>query len=260
MEPGRQQLELQHIFRAIFIALIVFTAPLLDGLLAAGFIAALVIGLVFNYPRPLWFALTLIPLGWVLSQSYLRGDTPNQAGVRGVITQGASWLGYGYVVSILIGKPLYGEIIRHFTEAVDGVILQYRSLESIPAEELILAEQALSQMKMVVPLVLPSLFACGILFLVCLNMVCGNLILARLAKKTKPWPWFRMWQLPDKMVWMLIAAGLPALTASGTYRVIGINLLIFFALSKYIPALQLESKNVENKTETTNLVNETNNE
>ncbi len=257
MDTGKRQLELGEIFRSIFLVSFAFVLPCLDiplyglislfvpllpfiylyrfgwnvgnKLLITGFILALLFSFAIDSLQSILFTLTLIPLGYVIAHSSRRNETPVLAGTKGIIVQSIVWLIYGYAIFVISGKSIYTEILQSSLAAFDHVILSYRTNEAIAPETLIRIEQVFSMFKTVFPTILPSFFASSLLMVVFFTMVGGNFVLSRM-QIPAPWSPFKTWQLPDKTIWIAIAAGLLTLTDVSPYRTIGINFLIVFAV------------------------------
>ena len=213
----------------VFIYIIRFGQNVGNKFILTGLIAATVISLVLGAISSILFTLTLLPLGYVVAQSSSREQTPVLTGLKGVLTQAISWLIYGFTVSSIRGKSIYQDIVESFTIGINSAIDHYRLNENLPADTQVAIEQTFYQLKIAFPIVLPSLLAVSIFLIVCTTMIAGNSLLLKLDGK-QPWEPFRMWQLPDKLIWIVIGSGLFTLIEAGNSRIIGINLLIFFAV------------------------------
>lgn len=257
MNPDSDRLKIGQIFKYIFTIFLLFSLPGLEWtifgwihfltplvifvylhkfgwnvgnkLILFGFLSAFVFSLALQFSHSIFFSLTLIPLGYVINYTAKRNDPPVLAGFKGVIVQCSSWLIYGLTLSSIRGKSLYHDIIQSILDGINAAVSQYRVSEELPAETLITIEQTFYHLKTVLPIVLPSFFMSCVVIIVSITMAAGNNILLR-QNHTSPWEPFRNWQLPDKLIWLVIGSGLFTLLNIEPSRTVGINLLIVFSV------------------------------
>jgi uncharacterized protein YybS (DUF2232 family) len=91
-------------------------------------------------------------------------------------------------------------------------------------------------MKMVLPLIMPSILTGVALLTIWIAMTAGNRIAFVLTGRS-PWPQYRFWRLPDRLVWLMIAAALIALIPAGILKAGGINALIVGGLVYWFQGL-----------------------
>ena len=84
-------------------------------------------------------------------------------------------------------------------------------------------------MKVIVPLIMPSILGSFILVITWFTMVLGNMLLLKTSGNA-PWVKYRYWQLPEKIIWIVIATGLLALMPIQPFRTIGINCLVLLSI------------------------------
>ncbi|MCI5146614.1 MAG: DUF2232 domain-containing protein [Candidatus Electrothrix sp. AR3] len=103
-----------------------------------------------------------------------------------------------------------------------------------------IAVQAISGMRTVLlPKILPGLLAGTTVVTVWLNMVTANYLLHKIQPKKAAWPAFRYWQLPDKLIWLLIAALALSLTAIGNLQTTGYCLTIVSVLLYFLQGVAI---------------------
>lgn len=214
---------------AVFVYLVKFGWNVGNKLIVVSFLFALIADTILGTLYSTFFTITLIPLGYVLAHAAQNKDTPVLAGTKGVIVQSCSWTLYGLIISAIHNESLYKEIINSFIEGINGALAHYKVNESIPAETIYAAEQSFYQIKTILPIILPSFFVSCIIVTVCLTMVAGSRILQKLSVES-PWIPYRYWQIPDKLIWLVISAALFTFFDAEPTRTIGINLLIIFAV------------------------------
>lgn len=267
MDQGKAPLDIKQIIQFIFIAFWTFTLPGIgltlvswiyflipllvfvylqkfglntgNKLVTSAFLLSLLTSILIGSTYSQLFVLSLIPLGYLLSRSAKRNETPASAGFKGVLVQSFCWLAYGFIISAIHGKSIHTELISSFTTGINEAISHYRTSENIPAETMIALEQTFYQLKTTIPLIFPSFFVSSIVVLVIFSMVSGNTILHKYGEKSS-WQPFRQWQLPDKTIWfVIIAAGITI--ADIPSRIAGINLLIIGAVIYCIQGLSIFS-------------------
>ncbi|MHB8809808.1 MAG: DUF2232 domain-containing protein [Desulfobulbaceae bacterium] len=178
-------------------------------LLAA--IAALLLKLLGT----LFFALTLIPLGYSFHRSAAAGHNEWKTVFTGCLYLGASWVLLWAVYGTVEGVHPY----RHLLELIDSGFAQsyeyYRAQTDVPPESLLYFEQAVTQTRRLVPLLLPGLLCCIVVLTVWVNLMGGIRLLSRLKPGSLPWKKFSQWRLPDWLIWPAIGAGILLLVADG---------------------------------------------
>ena len=172
------------------------------------------------------FALAMLPLGYSLYRSAERGEDPATAGAKGVATLGLSWFIFWAVYGIIAGINPYASLLAILEHSFGRIIVIYRNNSDLPADVLYSLEQVVTGIGEFLPKVLPGFLAGLVIITVWLNQVIGNTLLLRLRPKDAAWPTYSRWQLPDKLVWLLIAAAALSLLGSGVVKNVGYCLVI----------------------------------
>ncbi len=190
-----------------------------------GAVLALAASATFVRFEPLLVSLAMLPSGYVLAQSALRNESPARSGLKGVVALASCWLVVIGGLGLVYGINPYTGFLGSLDEGVSEALELYRQSASINAETRAILESSLYQMKTVLPLILPSILT-GIAFsTIWLTMASGRRLAIALAGKP-PWPQHRLWRLPDRLVWLPIAAGAMTLLPAEQLRVVSINLLV----------------------------------
>jgi uncharacterized protein YybS (DUF2232 family) len=100
----------------------------------------------------------------------------------------------------------------------------------MPADVLYTLELIIKEMRVVLPEVLPGLLAGTVIGIVWVNMIVSNNLLRRLVPDKVGWPQYSRWQLPDKLVWLLIVAVALSLIDVDKLREVGFCLVIVSVL------------------------------
>lgn len=197
-----------------------------NGLLIAG-IGAMLLG----EPALLIFSFTLLPLAWSLHRSAQHEVTPAAAGRAGLAVLGSSWLIFWLLYGQLTGVNPYTSLLAQLNNLLTQIVEAYgSSMKNVSVELLQEFELAAADMRVVLPKVLPGLLAGSAVLTVWLNMVVGNGLLRRFQPDKAPWPEYRCWQLPDTVVWLLIAAIILAITSAGWLEITGYSLAVVIGL------------------------------
>jgi hypothetical protein len=206
-------------------------------LIRNGILLAAVAAIILKLVPSLLFSLTMVPLGYSFSKSYTDGEGEIRSGTRGTIVLGVTWLifwvGYGTVQDM---NPY-----RHLLELLDTGFAQtvefYLKSTDLPAENILQLEQAVNELRRIIPMILPGLLCCTVLITVWINLIFSTAVLTRLQPDHTVWRRYSQWRLPDKLVWVLIAAGVFLLMGQGTLSQVAIGTFLVAALLYFFQGL-----------------------
>lgn len=219
----------------MFLPLTAFVLPSRFGAFAGGrmLLTAAVLALVaYALLRSLdmyLFSSTLLFSGYVLFLSAQRRNSPSLSGLKGCLALAAAWLVMMTVFSFGAELSSYGRLLQALDEGLATTGQYYQESESVTTDNLLVLESTILQLRAIVPVILPAMLGFVILALVWFTMVVGNLLLLRTGGNA-PWPDYRYWQLPEKLVWLLILAAGMILMPVPLVRAIGINLVILLSV------------------------------
>ena len=194
-----------------------------------GCVLACVAGLAFQVLGQLLFSLTLIPLGFILADSTDNGDSINLAGIKGTLALIASWVLVTSMLTFGLEQHPYILLINSLNQGMDEAIKYYKDNSSVPAETLYLLEQTFVQMKLWIPKVMPGILTCITVLITWFTMAIGNRMLHK-NTGSGPWPEYRFWLLPERLVWILIVSAIFVVMPMEPGRTIGINILMVSGL------------------------------
>lgn len=181
--------------------------------------------------------LSVVPLGYSLYRSTIQGESPATAGGRGVFVLGLTW----FVLWAIYGMSQGINPYRHLVGMLDAGFAQtyeaYRQSTELSPEMLLALKEVVDDIRMLIPRILPGVLACSLLLIVWINLVAGSRILRRLQPEFAPWPPYNQWQLPDRLVWGIIGAGLLILVGRGFIRDLGTNLALVMGLLYFFQGL-----------------------
>jgi len=175
------------------------------------------------------FSSALLFSGYVLFYSAERKDAPPLSGLKSALALAAGWVVILAVLSFGSGVSAYGQLLSSLDEGIREALDYYRQSDDISADALAMLESTLYQMQVIVPLIMPAILGSFILVITWFTMVLGNIVLLKISGHS-PWIKYRYWQLPDKIIWIVIGTGLLALLPINPFRTIGINSLVLLSI------------------------------
>ncbi len=194
-----------------------------------GCLLACVAGLAFQIIEQLLFSLTLIPMGFVLAGSAENRESISLAGIKGTFALAGSWILATTILTFGMEHHPYTLLIASLNQGMDEAIAYYKVNSSVPAETLFLLEQTFTVMKIWIPKVMPGVLTCITLLITWFTMVIGNRMLHK-NTGSSPWPEYRFWTLPEKLVWALISSAILVVLPMEPGRTIGLNVLMVTGL------------------------------
>jgi uncharacterized protein YybS (DUF2232 family) len=189
----------------------------------------------------LLFTATFIPPGIALAESAFRSSTPAGSGLKGTIALIGSWLLLlaGFIVATGI-NPI-SEFLSSVNQGIEEAIVYYRQSDTMAPDTVALIEASFFQMKVVLPKILPSIIIGFALLTVWFTMLAGNNVIKKFTGY-QPWIHQHYWQLPEKLIWILIGSALISMMPiSGVPRQIGANILIVFSFLYFFQGFSIFS-------------------
>ncbi len=193
---------------------------ILSGCILA-FFASIILGILESFS----YSIAMIPAGYILSTSGQAKHSPALSGFLGTLALVCGWLLLIGGFSLASGVSPYSTINASLAQTIDETLAYYNQSNSFDAETMAVIGSTLEQMKTVVPLILPGVLISCALAVSQVTMMMGNLLVRKHCQQ-EPWPLFRLWQLPDKLIWLGIAGIAATYLLSGSPRVIAANILI----------------------------------
>lgn len=190
---------------------------------------AFVVFLVMQRIDFFFLSLSLLPIGYVLVHAANHQDSPAMSGLKGVLTLTGCWFVAFAGLSIGSEVSFYTQLLNTLDAGISEALQYYRTSASVSSETLMLLESTLLQMKIIVPIIMPAMLGSFILLITWFTMVAGNKLVLKICGKA-PWVQYSHWQLPDKLIWIVIFFGVLALISIYPLRKIGINGLILLSI------------------------------
>ena len=176
------------------------------------------------------FALSLLPIGYVLAHSAGQNEGPVKSGAKAVAILCLCW---GVLLSGIVTPgeiAPYNNIILAFNAGINEAIEYYRVNTSSSIEVDMMLETTFVQMKEVIPIIMPAILGGFALLAVWFTATVGNWMLGRKDVELQPWPHFQTWQLPEKLIWPAIICAGATFAPIALIKHVAINLLILSAL------------------------------
>jgi uncharacterized protein YybS (DUF2232 family) len=92
---------------------------------------------------------------------------------------------------------------------------------------------------------LPALLTLTAGLVIGLNLAAARKALRVSGEELAPWPVFRLWQAPEPLVWVLVAAGVLLILPVGQGRLVGLNTLAVLAVIYFIQGLSVVAFHLE---------------
>jgi len=203
-----------------------------NAILVAGGIA-----LIFGSLPQLFFALTLVPLGFVFFHAARNKVPPAQTGLNGILVLSGIWLLFWTGIGIIDHINPYQQLLAALDEGLSRAFNLYQEDSGLPAATLKNIEVVVGQLKTFIPKVLPGLLFTGILYTVWMNQALGNWLLKKKKRDLAPWRDFKEWQLPDHLVWGFILGAASLVFLAGPLHTFGLNVVIVWGALYFLQGL-----------------------
>ncbi len=173
--------------------------------------------------------LSLLPVGYILVHAANRHESPAMSGLKGALTLTGCWFVVFAGLSIGSEVSFYNQLINTLDEGLTEALHYYRASSTISGETLVLLETTLLQMRVIVPVIMPAILGSFVLLITWFTMIIGNSLVLKMCGQA-PWEQYRHWQLPERLIWLIILFGAFTLIPGNPVREIGVNGLILLSL------------------------------
>lgn len=127
--------------------------------------------------------------------------------------------------SLTLGKAPWHFIETYISEMIEVSIDSYAHLGTSP-EQLDLIRNNTGQISKVLANLAPSIFLVGTSFFVWLNILIGKLLFKARGMWYPDFGDLSRWRIPDKLIWLVILAGVVLLIPLNPVKILSINLII----------------------------------
>lgn len=200
-------------------------------------VIAAVIALFSNLLASVLFSLTLVPLGYSFYKSSVTQEDEVRAGAKGVAILTVSWLVFWVAYGTVQGVNPYSSLLELLDTGFAQTYELYSENKDIPVETLINLERAVTQIRLMIPRILPGILFSTVIFTVWVNLVGSITLLEKVKPGQLSWKNFKHWRVPEKLVWLPIVAGIALAIGEGLVRSTGLSLLIISSLIYFFQGL-----------------------
>lgn len=184
------------------------------------------LGHPLNLPVLLMIGFTGTLLAEILRRGYRAGAT--------VLTVSLAlfFCGLGFLVvqSLASGSGLLPMVERYVAAVIRENLRLYEQMD-ISAEQVSLVRENAAEISAFIAGIFPALALSGAAVTVWLNLLAGRWLFRRTGSAGFPdLGELSLWKAPERLVWLLIAAGGAMLTSSDALKIIGMNILILCCL------------------------------
>jgi uncharacterized protein YybS (DUF2232 family) len=194
-----------------------------------GSVIATIASIVLGSFEIMIFSAALIPAGYTLAHSAFQSNSPSFSGFKASVILVTCWIVLLIGETIVTGVNPVSDFLGSLDSNIEQTLLYYRQSEAMAPETLELLEQSFFQMKTALPKVSAAILLSLALAIIWFTMLVGNRIVLKFAGY-RPWADHKTWLLPDKLIWLLIAAAVVSMLPLGMIRIIGLNVLIVLSL------------------------------
>ncbi len=226
-------------FLAIPVFLVRRLIPGKEGwmLLGQAFLLSGLVATLVHTGRIFLFSMTMVPLGLGLQYAARRGRGPVAAGGLGILILLACWGLYWGITAWVDAVNPYLQLQGIFDQAFAQTFELYRQNNQQDIEMLYRLQEGVTQVRELLPRVLPGILGCTVVTTVWINLVGGNSIVLRHRPVLAPWPSYGNWRLPDHLVWPAIASMILLLFGHGIGQTIGITTTLICGLLYFFQGL-----------------------
>jgi uncharacterized protein YybS (DUF2232 family) len=197
-------------------------------LLTAAIISLVANLLLGSFDLFLFSCAMLIP-GFVLHQSAKRGEAPSLSGLKGSLAFVGGWLIVVFIAAAGSEVSVYDQMLQTLDQVLTESLEHYRRSGDISVETLVVIEATISQMKVIIPAIMPGILGSIILLVTWMTMAVGNILVEK-SCGFSAWPSFHQWQLPEKLIWTVIVTGALILIPVEPLPKIGVNCILLLII------------------------------
>lgn len=183
------------------------------------------------------FSLTLVPLGFSFNKSAAANEDEIQTALKGLIVLGVSWLVFWTVYGTIQGVNPYSQLLQVLDTGFAQTYEVYRNNTDIPLETLVNIERIVTELRAMIPRILPGVLVCTLLLTVWINLLGSISLLERLKPETLPWKKYSEWRLPDRLVWIPVIAGFAWAMGDGVISSAGLCLVLVSTMLYFFQGL-----------------------
>ncbi|MBC8316532.1 MAG: DUF2232 domain-containing protein [Desulfobulbaceae bacterium] len=195
---------------------------IITGVLSAG-----AISLLSGRMPDFLLSCTLLPVGYVLAKASRERLSVNHAGLNASVVLAVTWISSVVLIGIFSQTNPYSETLSVIDEVIASSTKIYQQSAEISDETAYQLQQAIEQIRQIIPAIFPALLLITVAITVWLNIIAGLWLLKRQGyQELCPWSAYGQWQLPEQLVWIVIASGVSLMLPVQLLSRIGLNVLL----------------------------------
>jgi uncharacterized protein YybS (DUF2232 family) len=187
------------------------------------------------------FSLTLVPLGIAFSLSLFNRAAPVEAALKGSAVLGVVWAVFWMVFGLIYTTNPYTSLLTELDQSLASGFSLYQENTELTPETLESISIAVTLLRTYIPKILPSLLISVVLSTTWLNLALGNWLLKIKDANLTPWPAYKDWQLPDRLVWGIIIGGALLILLPAPLSTLGLNIIFIFGTLFFFQGLAIVS-------------------
>lgn len=196
----------------------------------SGLAIAMITSIVAGSFEMMIFSAALVPAGYTLAHAAFQTDSPATSGFKATLMLVVCWILLLAGVTVITGVNPVADFLSSLDSNIEQTLAYYRQNGGMAPETIEILEQSFLQMKVALPKIMVSIIVSLALAIIWFTMLLGNRLVLRFTGY-HPWADLKTWQLPEKLIWLLIIAAITAILPIGsTFRLIGLNVLIVSSL------------------------------
>lgn len=211
------------------------------ALVGTGVLAATVITTILGTLPVLLFALSMLPVGYVLAQAAGRQESPTRAGTKAVAFVVLAWLFLGLLYASTQQLNPYKEIVDGLDQGLRDTYEMYTKSSELPPDVAKEFAKSFEALRLFLHKGFPALIMTSIICTVWLNLAVGHWLLKKRNPDRAPWGELKTWRMPEIIVWVVIFAALAMIVPVQALNNVGLNVGIVVTLLYFMQGLAILS-------------------
>jgi uncharacterized protein YybS (DUF2232 family) len=135
----------------------------------------------------------------------------------------------------------YTSLLKELDQGLLNGFILYQENAELPPDTLESIRVAVELLRAYIPKVLPSLLISVVLSTTWLNLALGNWLLKSKDANLTPWPAYKDWQLPDRLVWGIIVGAALLILLPAPLSTLGLNIILICGTVFFFQGLAIVS-------------------
>ncbi len=198
-------------------------------------VAAGTVALLLGQGNGFLLTSTFVLAGLVMGWAAAAGLPPPRVGAWGLGVLAGGWLLFWGSIALISGHNPYTELVRAIDQGMTAAFPAYLEQIGVPQETRPELEAAFARSRAMLPVLLPGVILSSLAGCVWTVLVLFHWLAARSTAIRLAWPPYRLWRLPEGLVWAGIALGFGVLL--GPTKPIAVAGLFFLGVLYFFQGL-----------------------